>query len=449
MSFCQPKREHDEWDDGGGGDGYGAGGVGGEFSFSGEGFGDKRDAEDDAENFMHFENPAAAYFKKRNKRRRGAPSDEPDGASKRVDTPKEYVAIDDLRRKSRRKLAEQVLARRDQALSVASRGLFEEDNAEDDEEEAGAVVGRGAHKAELVAAELDENVMYYSSCSDDEEVLKFELVKYGHTTASVEQRRAETGSSSHCGRDHVPSGARLFDEPDAVLPDADSSSERQPSNEAAQWAESVESKRARIVQLRQHVHRERRRRGVVADECFKCMWGNARYDAVYAKPLHQCFALMEQEIGRRELRAVAKTVHEFFKHAIYLPMLRSGRQVPMWRTRTIYEHLMEHECEPRIQLYRQLRTLNTLQSVLIDETHVRDPTTDKVRPDVPTIRALLDVIKLSQQLSTVNPKQMVFYDDKSALNLGSATSQNAASTGSLTVRGRFVMSSQPVGKLYM
>jgi hypothetical protein len=219
------------------------------------------------------------------------------------------------------------------------------------------------------------------------------------------------------------------------------------SHSRAEHYETAESQRLRLLTLKNHLQKERRRRGVVAEVCVKCTYGNRQYDEIFAKPLQECFALLEREIGRSDPRAIAKMVHKHYKHEIFLKMAALGKAVPMWRTRTIYEHLMQHDNEPRIRVWRQLRIIDKLQNVLVDETHTVDKETGEVKPDIQTIKTIVDLMKVGLQMSTTNVKNMFGYDDKAAIDVGKALRQNATDKQS-AVRGRFSMRAVSSKKMY-
>jgi len=431
---------------------------GGEYEYDG-------DAEPDQDNFMYFETPSGAQHASSSSNRQGRkktkkrsrhyqPYEDGEGeeAGGKVVKSKpvyDFVDMETLRRRNRIRSAR---------LRIKKPESFS-DEMDSEPSSAGGLGGGGGgggsaqsanrEHSEVMAAAVAEHEMYESSCSEDEEVLAYELKHY-----DIVLNSGRNFSRPHCnsndrsglrgsGHDDIPINARLFEESLGGTSAAAASSEAYGAVHGDDWSEdsaipaqeTVQSKRQRVAEMRDHLHREKTRRGVVAEQCFKCMYGNERYDSVYAEPLAQLCKLMEQEIGRRDLRAVSRTVHLYFKNAIYLPMLKAGRYVPMWRTRSIYEHLTEHETEPRVQLYRQIKTLNTLQSVLIDKQ------TGEVKVNVPVVRALVDIIKTSNQLQSVDPKKMLFYNDKASIDLAAAGANS--NTQKQAVRGRFVLKPLP------
>lgn len=320
------------------------------------------------------------------------------------------------------------------------------ENVPDDARKDAALTKLDVH-TELTAARVNEDAMYISSCSEDEEVLQHTLrmLRFEHIPHHA-QTAFEDDNEKDAPTMRVPEAiGNLFDEvtrsdihsgvPESVShagghSQDDSDDDDDDDEFGAHAQETRDSHAARVHKLRSQIKDVLRQRGNPPSECFKCMWGNAQYDAVNAKPLYQLFQLMEREVGRRDLRAVAKLVHKFFKHAIFLPMTRAGKRIHMWRTRDVYVHLTEHDCDPRIQMYRMLRELNQLGTVLMNETHTFDPETRAVIPHPQVVRSALDTYKLRLQIMSADPKKMLFHDEHAAFDLSSAAANPRAGGGS-------------------
>jgi len=341
-----------------------------------------------------------------------------------------------VKRRYRAIAAAMALANGDEATAAAVAAAAENDD--DDDEDGEAQTGPGAVppaiiNSELAAISTQDDAMYYSSCSEDENVLVNTLNILSNM--SLNQNGGGGVFEDGHGFEEDTATTQQAEAPPLVPEDFDDTAhpKQKPahahsSDDSANdphIREEKSSRSERISQLRVRVANEHRRAGNPAPECFRCMYGNQNYDAVNARPMHNLFTLMDSEIGRRDLRAVAKVAHEYFKHAIYEPMVRAGKRMFMWRTRDIYTHLTKHDFEPRIMIYSSLREINQLTTALINETHSENPITKQIVPNTAVIRAYIDTTKLKLQIMGLNPKKQMFYDDRAAIDFSAI----AASAG--------------------
>jgi len=153
------------------------------------------------------------------------------------------------------------------------------------------------------------------------------------------------------------------------------------------------------------------------------MHGDRNYDAVYAPDVHQLLQLLESNAGHCDMRFHARQVHLFFKHRIYLPMRRAGKRVAMWRSRSIYEHLMYHDIEPRLMLNREIRFLRTNTDQLKNMLYDRDPETGAITTNFKNQKLLCEQIKLMTGLYKQDPRHLNFYDDAALYDPGARTKQ--------------------------
>lgn len=73
-------------------------------------------------------------------------------------------------------------------------------------------------------------------------------------------------------------------------------------------------------------------------------------------------ALIDYQITTTmSLKDICQQAHTKFKEEIWMPNRHKkdkyGRRMPMWRTKSIYEHLTKHTMSPRVQMMLQLREL--------------------------------------------------------------------------------------------
>lgn len=227
-----------------------------------------------------------------------------------------------------------------------------------------------------------------SSCSDDEEVARLEDE---HGNADADTVRLHSASS---------------------VPPRDALSE-------AFGPESAASEAA--------APRPRRR---PRDTCFLCTHGDRNYDAMYAPAVKRCRELIEENIGHCNLYYLARQVHKHFKHNIYLPQRRAGRRVPMWRSRSVYEHITRHELDPRIYVAVRIYSLRAVLESLDDCLFYTHPDTGERVPHKDNLKAAKDVHAQLDRLYAMNVAKANFYDPSAQYDPGARTKN--AFEGALT-----------------
>lgn len=114
--------------------------------------------------------------------------------------------------------------------------------------------------------------------------------------------------------------------------------------------------------------------------CFLCRYGNREFDAVSKEDMRKLLAEIERGIGHTSPAALAKTIHLQYMETIFTDGRGSGTQMPVWRTRSVLEHLLFHDNDPRITLWLNIidcrRTIDCLSAV----PFVRDPATGQIVP---------------------------------------------------------------------
>lgn len=295
-------------------------------------------------------------------------------------------------------------------------------------------------QSELAAIAIPDDAMYYSSCSEDEDVLNNTLLLLNggapplpHSDdehAHVFEEDDAEPPSNRPRREATHERVRVPDDFPFAEPAAGTGSSASSAEEPmpAGMFEDPRSRRERINRLRVEVQKEWRRHGNPAPECYRCMWGNSNYDAANAEVMHELFSLLDREIGRRDFRAIAKTVHKYFKAAIYTPLVRAGKRMFMWRTRDIYAHLMKHEREPRVITNRLIDNAMRLCDVMFNETHTINAVTKQISVNEKNVRAWGDLVKILHTLMNTNPTKMINYDDNAPITL--AAKRPGASTAS-------------------
>jgi len=237
-----------------------------------------------------------------------------------------------------------------------------------------------AFRADSGFADAD---LYESSCSSDDEVQEFERKLYERVAVS----RSNGYNSSSV--------------PDSV-----------DGSEASVTSVSRGSAAAAGAPQNQYARRRR------IDHCFLCSHTNRTYDAVYAKDVHQCIELLEKGIGHSDYKFLARQVHLYFKHHIYIPMRRAGKRIHIWRSRSILEHIMLHEQEPRIFLSRRIKSLSTVLDTMDNMLYYVHPETGKRVPHHANMKAWCDQQKLLMQFYKLDATSLNFYDPSAGYDPG-------------------------------
>ena len=150
--------------------------------------------------------------------------------------------------------------------------------------------------------------------------------------------------------------------------------------------------------------------------CFRCRYGDKRYDAANAPKVQELWRLMAEGVGHTNTVALAKTLHLFFKHEIYLPMRRAGKRIPMWRTRHVLEHLRYHEQEPHLWIAESILQAKKLQ-YLAAQSVFQVGKDGKVRPQAAMFKVWEAMTKTLVSLYGAKPREMNFCDEGAGMSL--------------------------------
>lgn len=185
-------------------------------------------------------------------------------------------------------------------------------------------------------------------------------------------------------------------------------------------------------------------------DCFFCNWGSSEmtestrkdsYDSEtdddYATVKEQtgnafndCLHLMYKNYGIISNQNLARQVHLMFKEKIYKPLIETGQQISMCKTKDIVKHIENHcSIEPRIFLVENLRTLSRISNILQGMIFFRkrggeeeddDDDEDgnhRIQCDPKTLKSLSDIIKLQEGLYSANTKKFNFYNEHWSIDL--------------------------------
>lgn len=102
------------------------------------------------------------------------------------------------------------------------------------------------------------------------------------------------------------------------------------------------------------------------DECFLCMFGNVKYDAVVSEKMDGLWSLFaDNYFGMTDTQALAATLYSYYLEEIYEPAIAEGQKLPRWSIQGVYHHITEHMGEPRIFVGESIKTLQALRRAMM------------------------------------------------------------------------------------
>jgi hypothetical protein len=243
--------------------------------------------------------------------------------------------------------------------------------------------------------------------------------------AALLPRHSKKRKSSHgSAQMHAGSNAKKFS---SAASHTESSSAHPSPSERAQ---RLQKRRERAQHLQYQIRMERVRRGNPAPDCVKCRWGQIANLRVNSDDMQRLFEMMESDLGRYDFREVAKRVHRYYKYQIYLPCISSGIDMPMWRTRDIYDHLTTHDNEPRLQLFRHVRKTSDLLGYLYNNVVQEDEISKRPIIDTKMVKAYNETMTTFLRLQHAQPSKMLFYDERAKFDFAAAVRQTTTSSAS-------------------
>lgn len=179
----------------------------------------------------------------------------------------------------------------------------------------------------------------------------------------------------------------------------------------------------------------RRKTGMYSMNCFGCMWTSSNQDSINVNHMNACLRIIDENYGRMDNAALSKSVHLYFKHNIYLPMKKRGKNIKIWRTGTIKEHIEKHTLDPRIFVGETIREykeyLEAIKRMSFAHIVYKEDSLDFEDPhSIPppkmrlvlmerNIKCLMDMEKRVTELYKLNPKNLNFYNDDCKINFDS------------------------------
>lgn len=172
--------------------------------------------------------------------------------------------------------------------------------------------------------------------------------------------------------------------------------------------------------------------------CFGCMWQDPHKINIDLNAVSHMMQTMYRLFGQIQTKELAKIIHKQFMHTVYYPFMQEQEeqrlldeqderiprdfvQLPIWRTREIFDHLQYHIKDPRFFIHNKLEELREDARILsgMSYIYVRDAATgnEYMKPDLAVIKAKMDIDKRQAELYNMKYKQMNFYNERLPVNI--------------------------------
>jgi hypothetical protein len=156
------------------------------------------------------------------------------------------------------------------------------------------------------------------------------------------------------------------------------------------------------------------------EECFACKFGERDGETdLDPTKVGEMLRLLDQFYGHAENIAVAKMIHSYFKHEIWAPARGS---LPMWRTRSVLDHIEHHVLEPRIFIGESIRKFTKYWRILEDfilKEEVNDAGEAHTVVNDKNMKMVLDVQRRIAEMYKMNPSTMNFYNESYKIDMSS------------------------------
>jgi hypothetical protein len=149
-------------------------------------------------------------------------------------------------------------------------------------------------------------------------------------------------------------------------------------------------------------------------ECFGCMYSSKRDPSLKVNVVNNCISIIEREFGRVDDMILAKMVHAYYKDNIFIPCLKAGKPMYMWRTVTIFNHIRKHIINPVIFLVNSVRKMQKMEDILCTMSFKEIGLVDgskRVVLDKDNYKLFLETNKRTEALLKNRPKEMIFNTD--------------------------------------
>ena len=129
--------------------------------------------------------------------------------------------------------------------------------------------------------------------------------------------------------------------------------------------------------------------------------------------------LLESNVGHCDPVALAKMVHKQYMSTIWLNGRLSGSPMPIWRTWSVLEHILFHECDPRYVSWLAIMDLRRAMASCATTAFVRDPSSGAMMP-TKSLELHMKMQKQLMELYKVQPEKMILHAPTSQVNLAKA-----------------------------
>lgn len=154
--------------------------------------------------------------------------------------------------------------------------------------------------------------------------------------------------------------------------------------------------------------------------CFGCKYSSrpdlGDTDALIpGDAINQLVSIWDTQIGRVGLPQLAKMCHEFYKTEILLAARKRGRfDLPVWRTREIYDHFVHHNMDPRVWILTEIAEWQGYSRTLSEALFMKNMGT--ISPVEKFFRLRHMASKRVEELRKLKPVDMTFYDPECAIS---------------------------------
>lgn len=154
--------------------------------------------------------------------------------------------------------------------------------------------------------------------------------------------------------------------------------------------------------------------------CVGCYFGCLEKEIIYGKAINDLIKLIYDNYGSLDNNVLAKSAHTIYKYRIYNECKKYGYDCPMWRTKSIKEHIEKHCKDPRLFIGETMKHLTkdilALNKIMY-KVYAKEDGTQELQVDLPTLKARNDLLKAQFIVYRSNPKMMNFYNEKRQIDL--------------------------------
>jgi hypothetical protein len=156
------------------------------------------------------------------------------------------------------------------------------------------------------------------------------------------------------------------------------------------------------------------------DFCVGCFFGSIEKEVTIGKAINALLNIIHENYGSVDNFLLAKSVHRVYKAKVYNKCKKLGIPCPMWRTKSIKNHIEKHWRDPRVfigetdrRLLYEILAINDM--IFRRENYLEG--NSQVVCDVQLSKHRNELIKLRAALLKLDPKKLVFFNDKRNIDM--------------------------------